>query len=361
MTSSVKAKRPADFLIALPRIMGYTPANSIVVQTFQSRQTAASLRVDLPAKSQQTNPRLIADAIIRLISRVPGVDAVLIAIYTDEVWSAEDRPPRPQLVEAIVTRMASAGLGIVDALCCSGRAWASYLDAEHGEFNDSDTTRIDSELDSVGAPRNVQGVTQGAPPVEDAPRGQRDEVSEASAAIMHDVRDRERLWEWSAAQILWTDAIESAPTDIPPKALAALLWSIRDKGVRDCVLMLLAWGDDAGDRAAADTAMLRRGIAVPDGSILQTFVGEGRECPDGLRIEGAVRLLRHLVSLAPRPWQLAPFTMLAWFEWARGQGSAAGDYLEEALSIGPGYELARLFEQLISTGRVPDWVGRQAV
>jgi hypothetical protein len=97
---------------------------------------------------------------------------------------------------------------------------------------------------------------------------------------------------------------------------------------------------------------------VPRGSILETFVGEGHTGPDGLRVEGAVRLLRHLVSVAPRPWQLAPLTMLAWFEWARGQGSAAGDYLEDALSIGPGYELARLFEQLICSGRVPDWVGR---
>jgi hypothetical protein len=122
--------------------------------------------------------------------------------------------------------------------------------------------------------------------------------------------------------------------------------------------MFLAWGSEAGDRAAIDTQILHRGEGVPRGSILETFVGEGRTGPDGLRVEGAVRLLRHLVSVAPRPWQLAPLTMLAWFEWARGQGSAAGDYLEQALSIGPGYELARLFEQLICTGRVPDWVGR---
>ncbi|MBF4634367.1 DUF4192 domain-containing protein [Agreia pratensis] len=361
MTSSVKAKRPSDFLIALPRVMGYTPVNSIVVQTFQSRQTAASLRVDLPTAEHQKNPRLIADAIIRLISRVPGVDAVLIAIYTDEAWSAADRPPRPQLVEAIVTRMASAGLGIVDALCCSGRSWASYLDAERGTFDENEKSRIEAELDGVGAPRDVEAIAQGAPPICEGPSAQRDGVAQASTAIMHDARERERLWEWPVAHVLWTDAIESTPTDLPPKAVAALLWSIRDKGVRDCVLMLMAWGNDAGDRAAADTALLRRGLTVPDGSILETFVGEGRQCPDGLRIEGAVRLLRHLISLAPRPWQLAPFTMLAWFEWARGQGSAAGDYLEQALSIGPGYELARLFEQLISTGRVPDWVGRQAV
>ncbi|WP_374945377.1 DUF4192 family protein [Agreia sp.] len=358
MTSLVKAKRPADFLVALPRILGYTPTNSIVVQTFQNRRTAASLRVDLPAESEQAEPRAIADAVIRLISRVPRVDAVLVAVYTDEAWSARDRPPRPVLVEAIVTRMASAGLGIVDAMCCSGRAWASYLDAEHGVFDDQETMRIESELDRVGAPRDVVGVAQGAPPISTGPVGLRDEVAAASAAITHDAHDRERLWTWSTASVLWTDALESTPSDIPPQAVAALLWSIRDKGVRDCVLMLMAWGNDAGDRAAVDTQTLQAGAAVPAGSILETFVGEGRISPDGLRVEGAVRLLRRLVSLSARPWQLAPLTMLAWFEWARGQGSAAGDYLDEALSIGPGYELARLFEQLVGMGRVPDWVGR---
>jgi hypothetical protein len=360
MTSLVKAKQPADFLIALPRLLGYTPSNSIVIQTFQNRRTAASLRVDLPPPADRANPVAVADAIIRLISRVPEVDAILVAIYTDEEWQAPDRPPRPTLVDSIVARMASAGLGVVDALCCSGRTWASYLDAEHGVFDEAQAKRLDDELDSVGAPRGVETISQGARPIDPGATVPRRDVAEAATAITHDNDERERLWSWSAASMLWTDAIESAPADIPPRVVAALLWSIRDKGVRDCVLMFLAWGSDAGDRAATDTEILLRGHAVPSGSILETFVGEGRSGPPGLRVEGAVRLLRHLVSLAPRPWQLAPLTMLAWFEWARGQGSAAGDYLAQALSIGPGYELARLFEQLISTGRVPDWVGRSA-
>jgi hypothetical protein len=358
MTSLVRAKEPADFLIALPRVLGYTPRNSIVVQTFQNRRTAASLRVDLPPESDRASPLAVADAIMRLTSRVPGVDAILVAVYTDEEWQAPDRPPRPTLVESIVTRMASAGLGIVDAMCCSGRKWASYLDAEHGVLDDARAERLDAELDSIGAPRDVDTLSQGAQPIAVGAAKRRREVAEAGAAVTHDHDERERLWNWSAVSVLWTDAVESAPTDIPPEVVAALLWSIREKGVRDCVLMFLAWGSEAGDRAAIDTEILHGGNVVPCGSILETFVGEGREGPDGLRVEGSVRLLRHLVSIAPRPWQLAPLTMLAWLEWARGQGSAAADYLAQALSIGPGYELARLFEQLICTGRVPDWVGR---
>jgi hypothetical protein len=358
MTPHVTAKSSVDLLAALPRILGYTPTNSIVIQTFHKKRTAASLRVDLPPESEHTHPRIIADAMIRLISRVPGVDAILLAIYTDDEWPTPSRPPRADLVEAIVTRMGSAGLGIIDAVCFSAPAWASYLDAEHGVIDEHQSARIEAELDSIGAPREGVGAAQGAPPIEPGHAGDREALAIAATAISRSVHDREGLWNWSRSSTLWADALDSTPTDIPAEASAALLWSVRDTGVRDCVLMYLAWGGDAGDVAARDTELLQHGSTVPAGSILETFVGDGRTGPDGLRIEGAVRLLRHLISIAPRPWQLAPLTMLAWLEWARGQGSSAGDYLDQALSIGPGYELARLFDQMLSAGRIPDWVGR---
>jgi hypothetical protein len=358
MNPLVKAKHPADFLVALPRMLGYAPTESVVIQTFCSRRTAASLRIDLPDELRAEGHRAVADAIIRLISRVPGVDAVLIAVYTNEAWPSPTVPPRAALIESIVTRMASAGLGIVDALCCTGSRWASYLDSEHGVIDDSRVQEIGQRLDDVGVYQHESEQAQGAPPIEGASAEHRARVAAAASALTNDGDERERLWQWTAAAPLWCDAIESTPSDIPDSVVAALLWSLRDKGVRDCALMHLAWGRDAGERAARDTDSLHRGLGVPPGSILETFVGEGQDAPGGLRVEGAVRLLRHLVSLAPIPWQLAPLTMLAWFEWARGRGSAAGDYLDRALSIGPGYELARLFSQMVSAGRIPDWVGR---
>jgi hypothetical protein len=351
MNPLVKAKRPADLLIALPRILGYTPTESVVIQTFRSRRTAASLRIDLPDDLHADGHRAVADAIIRLISRVPGVDAVLIAVYTKEAWPSSVVPPRAALIESIVTRMASAGLGIVDALCCTGPRWASYLDSALAQ-------EIGERLDQVGVYEHESEQNQGAPPIAEAPPEHRARVAAAASALTNDGDELERLWQWVAAAPLWSDAIESTPSDIPDEVVTALLWSLRDKGVRDCALMHLAWGRAGGVRAPHDTDSLHRGLGVPQGSVLETFVGEGRVAPDGLRAEGAVRLLRHLVSLAPLPWQLAPLTMLAWFEWARGRGSAAGDYLDRALAIGPGYELARLFSQMVSMGRIPDWVGR---
>jgi hypothetical protein len=364
MSPIVKAKRPAEFLVALPRMLGYTPVQSILVQTFVARRTAASLRVDLPpldASHTENAPRRMqatADAIMRLISRVPGVDAVLLVVYSEEPTSTDELAPRAELIDQIVSRMASAGLGIIDALHTAGDSWVSYLDAERGTLTELNTERLRAELDEFepsGAPPRQ---SQGAAPIEPAPDADRDRVSEAARRITHDVRERDRLWQTQVALRLWNDAAESVPTELPTDVVAALLWSLRDKGVRDCALMQLVWGIEAGESAARDTENLHKGTPVPQGSVLETFVGEGRRAPNALRVEAAVRMLRHLVSLAPQPWQLAPFTLLAWLEWARGSGSAAGDYLDQALRIGPGYELARLFQQMIGTGRVPDWVGR---
>jgi hypothetical protein len=364
MSPIVKAKRPAEFLLALPRMLGYTPAQSILVQTFVSRRTAASLRVDLPASDEpgvehgEQRMRAAADAVMRLISRVPGVDAVLLVVYTEEPASTEGMPPRAELIQQIVSRMASAGLGIIDALHTSGDSWVSYLDSERGSLSALEAEELRAQLDECEPSGARLRQSQGAAPIEPASDHDRGRVLEAVQRLTRDERERDRLWEPQVALRLWSDASESVPVELPTEVVAALLWSLRDKGVRDCALMQLVWGIEAGESAARDTENLRRGTPVPHGSVLETFVGEGRAAPNALRIEAAVRMLRHLVSLAPQPWQLAPLTLLAWLEWARGSGSSAGDYLDQALGIGPGYELARLFQQMIGTGRVPDWVGR---
>ncbi|CAD6000328.1 DUF4192 domain-containing protein [Agreia sp. COWG] len=356
MTETFKAKRPAEFLVALPRMLGYAPVESIVVQTFQSRRTAATLRIDIP--TEKADPRHVADALVRLVSRVPGVDAVLIAVYSDELWRGA-LPPKGELIERIVTRLASAGLGIIDALCSSETRWASYLDDESGSLAELIDSPLYSDLSNeIGASADPSLRRQGAEAIEPGEAAVRADVVLHAGSITEDTEERERLWQWVCAGQLWADAIETTPTDLPAPVVAALLWSIRDKATRDCVLMSLAWGRPSGDRAAGDTERLHRGVPVPAGSILETFVGEGRSGPSGLRLEGAIRLLRYLVSLAPAPWTPAPLTMLAWCEWARGHGSAAGDYIDGALDIAPGYELARLFRDLIAAGRVPEWVGR---
>jgi hypothetical protein len=362
MKTVIKAQRPADFLLALPRFLGYTPGNSIVIQTFHTRQTAASLRIDLPEVQADTSHRLVADSLMRLISRVPGVDAVLIVIYTAEAPGFDGRPPRADLTDEIVRRMSSAGLDILDALIVGSESWVSALDAESGSLAELAGGSMEEQLNSSGLiePLGLDSDTAqrslGALVLESAEA--RALVVEACRPITASQPRRKRLGEPGHALMLWREALEVLPVELTPEQMAPLLWSIRDKGIRDCVLMELAWGSRGGRLAARDSEALNSGGSIGEDSILATFVGDGLTAPSGLRLECAIRLLRHLAAHSPEPWRLAPLTMLAWLEWARGSGTAAGGYLDAALLIGPGYELARLFRTLINTGRVPDWVGR---
>lgn len=361
MNTVIKAARPADFLLALPRFLGYTPGNSILIQTFHTRQTAASLRIDLPEIDTESSHRLVADSLMRLISRVPGVDAVLIVIYTGEPAGADSRPPRAALTDRIVQRMASAGLDVLDALIVGPERWVSALDAESGTLAElaggamEEQLRATGLIEPLGLEDDATQRSRGTLVLESAEV--RALVVEARRPITASKARRARLGEPGHALMLWRSALEVLPAELTPEQMAPLLWSIRDKGIRDCVLMELAWGPRWGRLAARDTEILNGG-SIGEDSILSTFVGDGLKGPSGLRLECAIRLLRHLAGHSPEPWRLAPLTMLAWLEWARGSGTAARGYLDAALVIGPGYELARLFRTLINTGRVPDWVGR---
>jgi hypothetical protein len=48
--------------------------------------------------------------------------------------------------------------------------------------------------------------------------------------------------------------------------------------------------------------------------------------------------------------------MLAWLNWARGRGSAAGAHIDEARSIAPEYSMGELLDSMFSSGMVPEWI-----
>jgi hypothetical protein len=363
MTTILKASKPAEFLLALPHFLGYTPSTSIVVQTFRSKRTEATLRIDLPpAHPEHPGPpgRQVADTLIRLISRVPGVDAVLIVVYADGESRHGSVPPRAELAEKIVTRMASAGLGILDAICVDGSRWSSYLDDERGSLEQLAGGPMDAQLIASGLDAEVTE-RNGAPALVVRSAEERATVAEACRPYIDERPRGDAVHDPAGAVSLWRKAMERVPEELRPEDIAPLLWSLRNKEARDCVLMELAWGAAGGDEAVRDSAAFASGRPVRADSILESFVGERKEAPGGLRIECAIQLLRQCASWAPEPWRLAPLTLLGWFEWARGRGSAAGEYLELALSIGPGYELARLLFAMVQAGKLPDWVGRAPI
>lgn len=156
----------------------------------------------------------------------------------------------------------------------------------------------------------------------------------------------------------WNAVLTVEPGSPPPSDArsVALLWSLRHRVVRDCVLMMCAWGFDAGVIALHEaTEPDESAIGAP--AVYDTFLGVGRRPPTPGALRSAIDLLRHLVSCAPESMATPALTMLAWLEWARGRGSVADAYLEECRRLDPDYRLALLLQAMIGHGFVPEWMG----
>jgi hypothetical protein len=132
-------------------------------------------------------------------------------------------------------------------------------------------------------------------------------------------------------------------------------------GLRDMVLLQLAWGQTAGfgsalELLAIDAAGLGPGdqmvVATP---IIDTVLGVGDVRPDSERVEKAIRLLKAVSARAPLDRQPAPLCMAGWLNWALGRSSVAALLIGRAHEIDPGYHFANLLLAMLDSGRLPDW------
>ncbi|MBT1002109.1 DUF4192 family protein [Paenarthrobacter sp. DKR-5] len=113
-------------------------------------------------------------------------------------------------------------------------------------------------------------------------------------------------------------------------------------------------GSSAGERKTGGKRQEQRpaALAAQYGAVL---VGESLVRPDWERLERADRLLALLASCPGTDGRAAALTMRSWIEWCRGRGSRADALLAEALQAAPGYRLAVLLRELLSTGHLCAW------
>jgi hypothetical protein len=147
--------------------------------------------------------------------------------------------------------------------------------------------------------------------------------------------------------------------DLPPFAVAALLWCLERPAYRDVALLQWASDSTTGTRALhAQLDHAHRGRTVPD-EIGDIFLGKGPS-PDSDRLRLALDIVRVAASRAPRASRVAPLTAAAWLSWALGRSTHAGHYLDEAREIDPDYGLAALLRTMIDSAMLPEWTFRRA-
>lgn len=387
----VKAQQPFDFLALVPQLVGFRPENSVVLVAFRGNRTCGALRFGLPDATADTRVhKRIATTIVGMLCKIPGVDAVVPVVYTDDRF-ADAGAPHAAFARTLVQRSQMSGFLVRDALCVGANGWGSYDDPElppgGRPLDDIARSAVHAELPESG--HGHQGVAAMAelPRVDPAARERvarslrryrrAAESADASPELVSMVGDVLDPIAMAEAALTWDASAPSVPD------AAALLFVVQGPANRDQVMLQFAFGEPVGREVFAVNlryAMLQRatGLSLDDivaaeldgagtdadsdgarGGLAQTasglLMGTTAERPDPERVERAIAVLKTLVALAPRPATPAPLCMLAWLSWALGRGSVAGLFIDKALRVDPGYGMALLLDTLLGTGHLPEW------
>ncbi|TFC50124.1 DUF4192 domain-containing protein [Cryobacterium sp. TMT1-21] len=383
----VKTREAHDFLALVPQLAGFLPENSLVLVAFRGNRTCGAMRFNLPEPdSSRSVLGRVVSSLIGTLCKIPGVDAVVPVVYSDEPIASVTGLPQERFAEVLSARARLCGFLVRDSLCVAPDGWGSYLDPDcpagghplsaiaASEVNrsipaearlDLATLRSRADLPRVDPARKARvgrrlaryqrlgSSAQTVPELLDLAGDIIDPVATAEAALGF---DSENL------------AVEEA---------AALLFLVQGPACRDQMMLQFAFGESVGRRTFAlnlHYAALQRATGrslddlvaeecaasdvpdVPDARETSDYMlGLTDERPDPGRIERAVRLLKAVVALAPRACRPAPLCMLAWLSWAMGRGSVAGIFIDQARSIDPGYGMAELLDTVVSSGHLPDW------
>ena len=379
---TIRLRSARDVLAAIPHLLGYRPAECVVVAGVTGRGRLGPLvhvtLADLPiagAGRRHTVAQRVGAA---------GATSAVVGVYTERAEATVRA-----LVDPLQADLEGA-VGDVDAWLVTAEGFRGLDCADPACCPPAGHPRVDLESGAVGAAFVLSGssvarTAEEAFDIPRAPRAARDLAGRAARrseragqAARSDAGTR-REWEHDGLSV-WRDAVRHAATErelataeedtagevtvpgrvpLPPASLGRLAASLAATIVRDAVLMDIvaqACPADGGGRAPWEPGPdLDQQAAEACGRLLDPSfaVFPGKVATSVVRA-----VLEATVAHAPRRLQPAPLTLLALVAWWRGEGGLAGARVRAALEIDDGYRLAVLVQDILAAGIPPGWVGR---
>lgn len=375
MTTIIRAGSAQEFLALVPTLAGFTPTRSLVCVAFEGPRAVGVLRHDLPRRSRDRS--ILVAAVVAALCRMPGIDAIVPVIYSDDAFAARGTPPEGRLVDLLRRRASEAGFTVRDALCRAADGWGSYLDPELPP-----TGRPLAELDEFAVSAAVPDVEVADGPTASAEIPTPDE--RRARAIGRELRRIERAEAGDGVFRALGDDVD--PVELVERLLLPVERSALQRAwflhlasrpvFRDGMLLQFGFGPLVGAAAHDDAADLAERAEAEgetvDGLVQREFVGGGPGAetteflsrlllgksslrPDRARLERALEVVRELIAEAPSSHRPGPLCIAAWLCWALGRGSAAGVLLDAVLAEDSEYTMARLLEVYLGSGALPDW------
>ncbi|TDB78556.1 DUF4192 domain-containing protein [Micromonospora sp. KC723] len=311
-------RSPADLLAAVPYLLGFHPADSVVVVATRGRRIVFAARADLPARG--ADPRLPARHLGEVLTRQDAETAAVLG------YGAADRVT--PAVDAVRDALTATGLAVLDALrVTDGRYW-SYL-CDGADCCPPDGTPYDPGASQVAAAAVFAGQValpdRAALTARVTPADGHDAAAMRRAGVRAERRLLTLLEQAPAADLLDGRAVRAAGVD----AVRAALRRQRR-------------GERLTDDEVAWLTLLLTHLPVRDHAWERT---DGRDEDIALWSDVLRRAEEELIG--------APASLLAFAAWRAGQGALAAVALERALAAHPDYTLAQLLDDLLRRGVPP--------
>lgn len=306
---TVKARDPADIATMIPYLLGFYPAESLVVVAIEGerQQFGPTMRIDLVEPDEADR---LVDYLGAVIKR-HGFKAIIIAAFSE----------RPVVAAAVVESLRAEaevlGVAVVEAIRTDGSRWWSYT-CDNVVCCDPDGVPFEAGSAAIAADAVLAGLGQAES--RDALRAcfdpAPDDVRTAVAAVAREHLDRlssasahdtsTTLLRQELAGALGSSAVE-------PEALGRLT----------ALVQLIHLRDDAWAAITRKTA------------------------------DQHFELWRQAMCAAPSRLGAPVGTLAGWAAWLSGRGVLASHASEWVAERSPGYAMNRLLQRLIDEGVNP--------
>lgn len=336
-TSTVRLRDPGQLLAALPHLLGFRPADSVLVIA-HARESGGRVgnvvRADLPPRAGPVAlARRLREPLLNDASAVATV-----ALVGGTPSEPREGPPHRDLVEALEAAFVEAGHHVAHALWVAevraGLRWSCYdAPACTGLLPDPGST----EIAAVAAHAGI--VTYGSRGAMERQLDPTDPEAVARRAVLLD-RDLDKEGRSGVLDPLLASADRET-------ACGRGLEVVRDALARSA----------RGEFAFSDTEIVRLAVALSLTEVRDICLASALP-PEGSRAATAERLWLELVRQLPAPERAQAACLLAYSAYVRGEGALAGMAIDNALRADPGHVLAALLNQALGHAIPPGTITR---
>lgn len=126
----IRCRTTADFLAALPLLVGFTATNSIFIVLFSGRFAGRTMRLDLPEDDSPATTAPLLDFIAGTLRELHDIEPVspAIVITTDLPFPPRGPAPWQRLARRLERRLRRDGLPLRELCCLAADRWVGFLD-----------------------------------------------------------------------------------------------------------------------------------------------------------------------------------------------------------------------------------------